>query len=109
MPRLVRETSAASSRARAARIWDVETGACLQEFEGHTETVRSVEWSADEKRVVSAAHDRTVRIWDVESGRCEQVLTGHPTLVVNAAWRPDQRSIVSCDEGAEIRIWCPLD
>jgi len=64
-----------------------------------------VEWSADQRFVLSAAHDRTVRVWDVESGQCVKVFEGHPTLVVCAAWFPNQRQIVSCDENAGIRFW----
>jgi WD40 repeat protein len=64
-----------------------------------------VEWSPDERLVLSASHDGTVRVWEAASGRCVKVLEDHPTLVVNAAWSVDQRHIISCDEDAQIRIW----
>jgi hypothetical protein len=35
------------------RLWDVETGQCLRVLEGHTDIVRSVEWSTDQRRALS--------------------------------------------------------
>jgi WD40 repeat protein len=87
------------------RLWDLEAGRCLQAFEGHTDTIRMVDWSADQRFIVSASHDRTVRVWNADTGRCAKVLEGHPTLVVGAAWTADQRQILSIDEDAELRIW----
>jgi WD40 repeat protein len=56
------------------RIWDSETGECLQVLQGHTDSVFSVKLSLDGRRVVSASKDKTVRIWDLETGICSQVL-----------------------------------
>jgi WD40 repeat protein len=64
-----------------------------------------VEWSADQRFILSASHDRTVRIWEVATGQCVRVLAGHTHAVVNAAWCPDQRHVVSCDERACLRVW----
>jgi WD40 repeat protein len=87
------------------RLWDRETGKCLQAFEGHTETVRTVQFSGDERRILSASHDRTVRVWDVQSGRCLHILKGHPGLLVNATWSSDESQIISIDEEAQVRVW----
>lgn len=76
----------------------------IRQFDGHTETIRGVEWNPDHTRIVSAAHDRTAREWDVRTGRCLRVLEGHRSMLVNAAYRSDGR-IVSCDDSAEVRIW----
>ena len=43
-------------------------GRCLRVFEGHTQLVRAVAWSADQRRVLSGSDDKTVRLWDVETG-----------------------------------------
>ena len=47
---------------------------CLQTLEGHTDSVTSVVFSHDDKRVASASHDHTVKIWDAASGKCLQTL-----------------------------------
>src|SRR5436305_2023076 len=56
------------------RMWDVEACACVRVFEGHTKTIRSIEWSADQNQVLSASYDATARIWDAQTGQCLKVL-----------------------------------
>ena len=81
--RSVRMESASSTGSddQTVRLWDVETGRCLRVLEGHTGIVRSVAWSADQRRALSGSDDKTVRLWDVETGRCLRVLEGHTSDV----------------------------
>src|SRR5664280_1570758 len=48
------------------RLWNLETGACTRELEGHTSAVTDVAWSSDGRRALSGSSDNTVRLWDVE-------------------------------------------
>ena len=96
---------APSSCSRDIRLWDVDTGTCLRIFEGHTDTIRTVQWSAGPAPCgLSASHDRTVRIWDVDTGRCLQVLEGPTVGLVSAALRADDHRAVSCDWRGGIRV-----
>jgi WD40 repeat protein len=45
------------------RIWEVETGQELRQYEGHTDAVASVAFFPDGKRIVFASYDGTARIW----------------------------------------------
>ncbi|REJ95254.1 MAG: hypothetical protein DWQ34_06545 [Planctomycetota bacterium] len=49
-------------------VWDIFSGRRLTTLDGETHGVRSVAYSADGTRIVSAAHCN-VRVWDSESGR----------------------------------------
>jgi WD40 repeat protein len=79
------------------RLLDSESGECLQVFEGHTDTIRSVTWSHDERHILSASHDGSIRTWESETGRCIAVLTGHDACVVNAVWTRADGTVLSCD------------
>ena len=46
------------------QLWDVTTGDKLTTLDGHTATVRTLEFSADGKTLVSAAEDGTILLWD---------------------------------------------
>src|SRR5262245_32012804 len=106
------------ARDRTLQLWDINTGRrlrslaghtgfvrCIRVFEGHTKTIRSVEWSAPHRNALSGSYDGTVRLWDVETGRCRRVLKGHTAGVVNAAFSSDQQYAFSCDERGGIRVW----
>jgi small GTP-binding protein len=87
------------------RLWDVETGRCLQVFKGHTSSVWSVTWSADGRRALSGSNDTTVRLWDVETGRCLRVLEGHGNWVMSVVWSADQRRALSGSYDKTLRLW----
>ena len=55
------------------QLWDVTTGDKLTTLDGHTATVKTLEFSADGKTFISAAEDGTILLWD-----WDQVLKGSP-------------------------------
>ncbi|MGW2698660.1 hypothetical protein [Streptomyces sp. NPDC001340] len=48
------------------RIWELETGRCLDVLRGHTDSVTSVAFTPDGQGIVSASADGTVRVWPLE-------------------------------------------
>jgi small GTP-binding protein len=87
------------------RLWDLKTGGCLRVLEGHSNSVWSVAWSPDGRRVASGSGDHTVRLWDVESGGCLRVLEGHSASVKSVAWSPDGHGAVSGAGDNTVRLW----
>ena len=94
-----------ASTDRTVRLWDVESGHCMQVLEGHTAVVRSAAWRRDGRRVLSSADDGTLRLWDVETGRCLRVFSGHTAAVNSVAWGPDGRRALSGAADQTVRLW----
>ncbi|KAJ6582174.1 WD40-repeat-containing domain protein, partial [Mycena capillaripes] len=89
------------------RIWDAESGAALTEpLEGHTNTVTSVAFSPDGKRIVSGSYDSTVRIWDLESGAAlREPPEGHTHTATAVTFSPVGRSIFPDSDDCTISPW----
>jgi WD40 repeat protein len=92
------------SCARDIRLWDLDTGECLRTFPGHDDTVRSVVWSRDHRRVLSGSHDGSARVWESDTGRCLHVLRGGG-YIVNAVWSVDEAAVLACDSDGGLFTW----
>ena len=93
------------SADRTIKLWDVETGDCLQTLMGHRSWVMSVAFSPDGTRLMSGSADRTIKLWDVETGDCLQTLTGHRHGVWSVAFSPNGQCFVSGSADRTIRLW----
>ena len=78
---------------------------CLQTLEGHSDSVRSVAFSHDDKRLASASGDDTVKIWDAASGKCLQTLEGHSRSVSSVAFSHDDKRLASASWDDTVKIW----
>ncbi|KAG7414058.1 Vegetative incompatibility protein HET-E-1 [Fusarium oxysporum f. sp. rapae] len=86
----------------AEEDWD--WNAVLQTLEGHTNTVNSVVFSPDGRRIASGSDDKTVKIWDMATGE-EQTLKGHISMVSSVVFSLDGRHIASGSSDYTIKIW----
>ncbi|HKP03422.1 MAG TPA: TIR domain-containing protein [Chthoniobacterales bacterium] len=94
-----------ASDDKTVRHWDLSSGRCIRVFEGHTDAVESVTWSADQARILSGGHDKTVRLWDVKSGRCLRVFEGHSQWVMSVALSADNKHVLSGSYDKTLRLW----
>ncbi|KAG8701085.1 F-box/WD repeat-containing protein 9 [Ceratobasidium sp. 394] len=70
------------------------------------EGARSIAYSADLARIVSASHDCTLQIWDAHTGQAiGRPLHGHTSTVTSLAYSPNGAYIVSGSADKTIRIW----
>ncbi|KAH8898281.1 hypothetical protein GQ53DRAFT_711479 [Thozetella sp. PMI_491] len=87
------------------QITDKEWNACLSTLEGHSNTVRSVAWLTDGRRLASASYDNTIKIWDAATSEYILTLEGHNDAVNSIAWSTDSHRLVSASGDKTVKIW----
>ena len=63
------KTIVSGSYDNTIKIWDIQSGECLNTLEGHSYSVESVAISPDGKTIVSGSGNGTIKIWDIKSGK----------------------------------------
>ncbi|KAF9347017.1 hypothetical protein BGX34_003465, partial [Mortierella sp. NVP85] len=102
---------ASGGKDSTVRIWDVETGACLQAMVGHSKEMDSLVYSPQGDVVVSASDDRTVRLWDVATGQCRAVIQDFSDCVKDTVWieTGDAPCIVTGCQDGSVWMWELMD
>jgi len=73
------------------RVRNIETGDIVQTFSEHTEPIRSVSVSPDQRYILSLSDDDTLILWDVDAGIMSRryPIIGDVTQVNMVAFSPD--------------------
>jgi WD40 repeat protein/predicted Ser/Thr protein kinase len=97
----------AAAATGEVRVWDLATGSERAVLAGLAGEVRSVAFSPDSRRVVTASDDRIIRVWDLEAMRVVLTLPGHTAQVRCVVFSPDGRRIASASGSMDrtVRIW----
>jgi WD40 repeat protein len=91
------------SNDASLKVWDIESGECLNNLIGHTLKVNSVALTQDCSRAVSGGHgmDSAVRVWDLKTGACLHTLVGHTSGVTSLCITPDSKRAISASRGGD--------
>ncbi len=75
----------------------------LHTLKGHTGLIKSMQWSADGQKIITAANDHTIKIWDASSG---QEILSLPVNVLSdvLAITPDGQQILATS-GSDLELW----
>ena len=74
-------------------------------LKGHRDCITSVQFSVDDKSVISASADQTVSIWDMFTGLCTSTLRGHISAVWSVAVNANGTKIATASLDNTIKIW----
>lgn len=72
---------------------------------GHSESVDSVAYSSDGKRLATASGDGTVKVWDTDTGKEMLTLHAYSAPVHSVAWSPDGKRLATGNDDKRARVW----
>ncbi|GAK57023.1 serine/threonine protein kinase with WD40 repeats [Candidatus Vecturithrix granuli] len=87
------------------RVWDLQSGKCLQILEGHAKRVTAVAVTPDGRLAISGSLDMTLRLWDLQTGKSLRIFEGHDGPVTAVAMTPDGRFGISGSTDKTLRLW----
>ncbi len=95
---------------KTIRVWDVSNmnkrnSNQLFVLYGHVDAIKSVSFSPDNKKIVSASCDGTVRIWDSGIWERGYILYRHNSFANSIALSPDETYIASASYDHNICLW----
>jgi WD40 repeat protein len=96
-------------------LWDLETGARIKEFRGHSNRVSGLAFLPGGEQFLSASWDTTVRVWDIGTGKEARRFAWPaeakhgPSSLYALALAPDGQEAAAATEKAEILRWPVAD
>ncbi|KAH8819814.1 hypothetical protein F5884DRAFT_865459 [Xylogone sp. PMI_703] len=87
------------------RIFDTNSGKCLQTLEGHDDAVKSIIFSHDSTQLASSSRDKTVKVWDASSGKCLRMYDNRTDSVNFVVFSHDSKWLASTSDDGTARIW----
>lgn len=64
----------------SVKVWDVQTGSLLVDLKGHSRGINSVDFSSDNKYLITASVDKSVKLWDIENGLVLNTIKGNVSI-----------------------------
>ncbi|KAF7492140.1 Serine-threonine kinase receptor-associated protein [Sarcoptes scabiei] len=98
--------AATASADFTAKLWNAKYGNEEYSF-SHEHIVKSVDFSADGKSLLTSSNDKTLRIFDLQNfSSSPQLFKGHEDLLKQAVFfDTDGNRIVSCSCDKTVRFW----
>nr|XP_040030004.1 apoptotic protease-activating factor 1 isoform X2 [Gasterosteus aculeatus aculeatus] len=91
------------------KMWDVESGAKLQDIEAHRGAILSCRVSPDGCLFATTSADNTAKLWHCETWKCVHTLSGHRDCVRSCRFSWDGRRLATGDDNGEIRLWSVME
>ena len=95
---------ASGSTDTTVNVWGANT-VFTYTYTSHTDAVRRVSWSPDDKRIASGCENGELHVWDALTGAHMLRYQDHQRGIYALAWSPNGQMIASGGNDNLVRIW----
>ncbi len=88
-----------------AKVWDSATGHELLTLSGHTNTIFSVKFCPDGRRVATGNFDGMAKVWDAATGKVLLTLSGHTSAITDVDFSPDGTRVATASSDGTVKVW----
>lgn len=95
----------ADHRVYLANVVDGKIIHRIEPWEGHSKTLKSVQFSPDGKWLATAGEDQTIFIWSLSDYSKKYALVGHVNTVYGMDWSADNHFVLSVSTDGTLKAW----
>ena len=87
-------------------LWDIETKNLMKSLNGHSNVIRSINFSKDDKLLVSVGEDNLINLWNVLTGDLIATFTeNNGKELTSALFSPDNKYLITGSQDKTIKYW----
>lgn len=86
-------------------VWNVQTGALLDQLAGHEGPVSSLTFTPDGRNLISGSWDRTIRVWSIFDRSQSSELLQLTSDLLCVTTRPDSQQIAASSLDGQLTFW----
>ena len=88
------------------RIFALQDFELLHDIEAHKISVFTVQYSPDERYLVSGSRDAHLKVWDVAKAYAQhESVVAHMFAINHMSYSPDSKHFVTCSMDKSIKVW----
>lgn len=86
-------------------VWEWQSESYILKQQGHFDSMNSLVYSPDGKRIITTADDGKIKVWDVDSGFCIVTFTEHTSGVTACEFAKKGNVLFTASLDGSIRAW----
>jgi WD40 repeat protein len=102
---LNKDLIATAGRDSLIKLWNLASGECVGELNGHKDVVWSVLSAYEGKYVLSASSDKTIKVWKISERKVKKTFKAHTKAVLCHAFFQDEKLLASGSQDTSIIVW----
>lgn len=99
------ELIVSGSQDNTVRVWDAQTGRCLNRLQGHTTRIWSVAVHPNGRRLLSGSNDSMLKLWNPRNGQSLRTLRASCVGVKCIAYSPNGQTLATGGDDKAVRLW----